>query len=162
MCFKLAILLDDKSAASASKAVMALKDKMGRAGFSFGDVMPVILTDNGSEFNNIGAFENDLEGSRESRLFFCEPYHSSEKPRVEKNHTLLRDILPQGTSFDDLSQDQVNLVMSHVNGVLRKGLHGKSSYQVFASLFSAKLANVFGISFVEACDVVQSPTLLKK
>ena len=160
--FMFAILLNDKTAASASSAVQALKDKLGRAGFFFGEMIPVILTDNGSEFNHIAAFENDLEGKPESRLFFCEAYHSSEKPRVEKNHTLLRDILPQGTSFDELTQDDVNLVLSHVNNVIRKGLHGKSAFQVFISLFSERLANLLGISYVAPCDVIQSPALLKK
>lgn len=160
--FMFAILLDDKTSASASSAVLALKDRLGRAGFNFGDIFPVILTDNGSEFNDIAAFENDLEGNQETYLFFCEPYHSSEKPRVEKNHTMLRDILPQGTSFDSLSQDDINLVLSHVNNVARKGLHGKSAYQVFTSLFPIALAALLGISYVSPEDVIQSPALLKK
>lgn len=160
--FMFAILLDDKTAASAAAAIQSLKDSLGRAGFSFGEIIPVILTDNGPEFNNIAAFENDLEGKPESHLFFCEPYHSSEKPRVEKNHTLLRDILPQGSSFDELTQDDVNLVFSHVNGVIRKGLHGKSAYQVFVSLFSDRLAHLLGVSYVAPGDVIQSPALLKK
>ena len=160
--FMFAILLEDKTSASASSAIQSLKDRLGRAGFSFGEVFPVILTDNGGEFNNIAAFENDLEGKQESHLFFCEPYHSSEKPRVEKNHTLVRDILPQGTSFDKLTQNDVNIVFSHVNNVIRKGLHGKSAYQVFISLFSDTLANLLGISYVQPQDVIQSPDLLNK
>ena len=160
--FMFAILLDDKTAASACAAVQALKDRLGRSGFSFGEIMPVILTDNGPEFNNIAAFENDLEGLPESHLFFCEPYHSSEKPRVEKNHTLLRDILPQGSSFDALTQDDVNLIFSHVNSVIRKGLHGKSAFQVFTSFFSERLANLLGVSYIAPGDVIQSPALLKK
>ena len=160
--FMFAILLDDKTTASVSTAIQALKDTLGRAGFSFGEIMPVILTDNGPEFNNIAAFENDLEGHPESHLFFCDAYHSSEKPRVEKNHTLLRDILPQGSFFDELTQDDVNLVLSHVNGVLRKGLHGKSAFQVFSSLFSERLAELLGIVFISPADVIQSPVLLKK
>lgn len=160
--FMFAILLPDKTSASVSSAVQALKDRLGRSGYCFGDIIPVILTDNGTEFYNIAAIENDLEGKPESRLFFCEPYHSSEKPRVEKNHTMLRDILPQGTSFDNLSQVDVNLVLSHINSVARKGLHGKSAYQVFSSLFSAALAELLGVSYVSPEDVVQSPILLKK
>lgn len=160
--FMFGILLDDKTADSVSRAVEQLKDKLGRAGFSFGDYFPLILTDNGPEFNHISTIERSLDGLHESNLFFCEPYHSSEKPRVEKNHTLLRDILPQGTSFDDLSQVQINLVFSHVNAVARKGLHGKSAYDVFTSLFSVDFAEVLGISFVSPADVVQSPNLLKR
>lgn len=160
--FMFALLLNDKTAASATAAIETLKDRLGRASFCFGEIMPVILTDNGGEFANIAAFENNLEGKQESRLFFCEPYCSSEKPRVEKNHTLLRDILPSGTSFDDLSQEDVNLIFSHMNGVMRKGLHGKSSYQIFVSLFSERLASVLGVSYVNPVDVIQSPQLLMK
>ena len=157
-----AILLDDKSSASASHAIQLLKDKLGRAGFQFGEIMPVILTDNGGEFNDIAAFEKNLEGVQETHLIFCETYQSSEKPRVEKNHTMLRDILPSGSSFDALTQDDINLVLSHVNGVIRKGLHGKSAFQVFTSLFSERLANTLGIYYVSPTDVIQSPDLLKK
>ena len=160
--FMFGILLEDKTADSVSRAVQQLKDKLGRAGYSFGDYFPVILTDNGSEFNHFSAIEQSLDGKQETRLFFCEPYHSSEKPRVEKNHTLLRDILPQGTSFDDLSQAQISLVFSHMNAVARKGLHGKTAYDVFTSLFSVGLAEALGISFVSPADVIQSPCLLKR
>ena len=39
---------------------------------------------------------------------------------VEKNHTLFRDIVPKGKSFDKFTQDTVNLIFSHVNSVKRK------------------------------------------
>ncbi len=159
--FMFALLLDDKTSAEATRAIQNLKDRLGRAGFSFGDLIPLILTDNGNEFNNISAFENALDGRKESMLFFAKPYCSSDKPRVEKNHTLVRDILPKGTSFDNLTQQDVNLVMSHVNGVVRKGLHGKSAYDVFCSLFSEKLAATLGVSRILPVDVIQSPDLLK-
>ena len=159
--FMFAILLNDKTAAETTAAIVGLKDRLGRSGFSFGDLIPLLLTDNGPEFNNIAAFENSLDGKKETLLFFAKPYCSSDKPQVEKNHTLIRDILPKGTSFDHLNQDDINLVMSHVNGVIRKGLHGKSAYDVFVSLFSSSLANILGVSYVAPLDIVQSPSLLK-
>lgn len=160
--FMFAILLNDKTAAETTAAVEELKDRLGRSGFSFGDLIPLLLTDNGPEFNNIAAFENSLDGKRETLLFFAKPYCSSDKPQVEKNHTLVRDILPKGSSFDNLTQDDINLVMSHVNGIIRKGLHGKSAYDVFVSLFSPSLASILGVSYVAPLDIVQSPSLLKE
>ena len=159
--FMFGLLLEDKTAAEATAAIEGLKDRLGRSGFSFGELIPLLLTDNGSEFNNIAAFENTLDGKKETMLFFAKAYCSSDKPKVEKNHTLVREILPKGTSFDRLNQDDINLVMSHVNGVIRKGLHGKSSYDVFISLFSSTLASIFGVSYVAPLDVKQNPDLLK-
>lgn len=160
--FMFALLLNDKSAAEAAAAIEKLKDRLGRAGFSFGEVIPLLLADNGSEFTNIAAFENALDGKKETMLFFAKPYCSSDKPHVEKNHTLLRDILPKGSSFDNLTQKDINLVMSHMNGVIRKNLHGKSSYDVFTAIFSPALAKTLGVSYVSPDKVEQSPDLLKE
>jgi len=87
---------------------------------------------------------------------------SCQKPKVEKNHTLFRDIVPKGESFDHFTQETVNLVFSHVNGVKRKSLNGKSPYDVFTFTFGEKIASLLGITYIPAKDVIQSPNLLKK
>ncbi len=132
-----------------------------RNGFSFGDVFPVLLTDNGGEFSCVSVFENDQDGCKETSLFFCDPNAPYQKPHVENNHTLFRSIVPAGTSFDDFTQDTVNLIFSHVNGVLRKQFNGKSSYDLFSFTYSEALALSFGVSFVAPQKVVQSPLLLR-
>ena len=115
----------------------------------------------GRYFGNLRSFENDCDGNKESSLFFCDPHTPSQKPRVEKNHTLFRDIVPSGSSFDDFSQDTVDLIFSHVNGIARKSLNGKSPYDVFAFTFGASVPAALGIDFVPPSDVIQSPLLLK-
>ena len=72
--------------------------------------LPVMLTDNGGEFSDVFAFENNLEGEKEACLFFCDPMQSCQKAQIEKNHTLFRDIVPKGSSFDHFTQDTVNLI----------------------------------------------------
>ena len=37
---------------------------------------------------------------------------SYQKGKVEKNHEFIRYVLPKGTSFDNLTQDDINLIMS--------------------------------------------------
>lgn len=160
--FMFGLLLDNKTAAESASKIAALKKKLTDNGFSFGDIFPVLLTDNGGEFSCAASFENTLEGNRESSLFFCDPNAPYQKPHVENNHTLLRAIVPSGTSFDDFTQDTVNLIFSHVNSVLRKQFNGKSAYEMFAFTYSEKLAHLLGISFIEPQKVVQSPLLLKK
>ena len=160
--FMTALLLDNKTAAEAGAKIIALKQRLRHAGFSFGDCFKVLLADNGGEFAHALDFELDPDGNRESFLFFCHPYHAWEKPHVEKNHTILRDICPKGSSFDDLSQDDVNLIFSHINAVKRESLSGKSPYDLFSFLYGDALAAALGISFVPPDDVIQSPRLLKK
>ena len=158
--FMFGLLLDDKNAAEAALRVRTLKAGLNVGGVRFGDLIPLLLTDNGGEFSNVSAFTDDLEGVTETSLFFCDPYRSCQKPNVEKNHTVFRDIVPKGKSFDNFTQGTVNLIFSHVNGVKRKSLNGKSPYEAFAFLYGGKTAELLGIIEIPADQVVQSPKLL--
>ena len=159
--FMFGILLENKTAAEASEKIISLKEKFRKNGSRFGDTLPLVLTDNGGEFANVSAFELDEDGQTETRLFFCDPMRSCQKPRVEKNHTLFRDIVPKGESFDHFTQETVNSVFSHVNGVKRKSLNGKSPYDVFSFTFGERIASLLGITHIPAKDVIQSPNMLK-
>lgn len=159
--FMFGLLLEDKTAMEAASKIRALKASFNEAGIRFCDIMPLILTDNGGEFANVSAFINDLNGDLESRLFFCDPYQSSQKPRVEKNHTLFRDIMNKGESFDWFVQSDVNTIFSHVNCIKRKILNGKSPYDMFSFLYGDAALKVLGIERIPDDAVVQSPLLLK-
>jgi IS30 family transposase len=159
---QIGLLMDNKSSLEAAHKIRKLKNNLTLAGLCFGDLFPVILTDNGGEFANVAAFELDAQGQKETSLFFCDPYQASQKPHCEKNHTLFRDIVPCGSSFDDFTQETVNLIFSHVNGVKRKRLGGKSPYEVFAFLYGVDAAAALGIRAVPPHEVVQSPKLLRK
>lgn len=160
--FMVGLLLENKTAAEAASKIQKLKENLSVFNFKFGDIAPLLLTDNGGEFSIVSAFENDTNGSTESHLFFCEPCSPHEKAEIEKNHTLFRDIVPSGSSFDDFDQDTVNLIFSHVNAIKRKQFNGKSAYDMFSFAYSEDLASALGISFVPANEVIQSPKLLVK
>ena len=160
--FMLGLLLENKTALEAANKIQGLKKELNSLGFNFGDIAPLLLTDNGGEFSIVSAFENDAEGKSESSMFFCEPCSPHEKAEIEKNHTLFRDIVKTGTSFDDFTQETVNLIFSHVNAVKRKQFNGKSAYDMFSFYYSEALASALGISFIPANEVIQSPKLLAK
>lgn len=160
--FMIGLLLENKTAAEAASKIKKLKAELKALGFNFGNIAPLLLTDNGGEFSIVSAFENDTDNHTESRMFFCEPCSPHEKAEIEKNHTLFRDIVKAGTSFDDFTQKTVDLIFSHVNAVKRKQFNGKSAYDMFSFYYSEDLASALGISFVPANEVIQSPKLLAK
>lgn len=158
--FMFGLLLNDKSAVEAADKITTLKQLLHNAGFQFSHIFPVLLTDNGGEFSHVSAFENNSAGLKETFVFFCDPNCSWQKPHVENNHTLFRNIVPKGYSFDSFTQDTVNLIFSHVNAVKRKQFNGKSSYEMFSFLYSSELAHLLGISEINPKSVCQSPKLL--
>ena len=159
--FMFGLLLENKTADEVASKVRTLKAELNTTEIRFGDVIPLLLTDNGGEFSNVFAFTENLDGETETSIFFCDPYRSCQKPKVEKNHTLFRDIVPKGSSFDRFTQDTVNLIFSHVNGVKRKVLNGKSPYEMFAFVYGYVVPTIFGVQEIPAALVVQSPKLLK-
>jgi len=157
--FIFARLLENKTALEVTKHLYDIKNTLYEADKDFFQLFPVILTDNGGEFARVKDIEMDIRG--EIKLFFCDPNRSDQKGRIEKNHTLIRDILPKGTSFDNLTQEDINLVCSHVNSVKRAALNGKSAYELFAFTYGEEIPKLLGISKIPAEDVCQSSKLLQ-
>ena len=157
--FIFARLLENKTALEVTKHPYDIKNTLHEADKDFFQLFPVILTDNGGEFARVNDIEMDIRG--EIKLFFCDPNRSDQKGRIEKNHTLIRDILPKGTSFDNLTQEDINLVCSHVNSVKRAALNGKSVYELFAFTYGEEIPKLLGISKIPAEDVCQSSKLLQ-
>jgi transposase, IS30 family len=129
---------------------------------SFKALFPIILTDNGSEFSNPKALEYDALGNRRTRLYYCDPCASFQKPNVELNHEFIRKILPKGKSFDDLIQDDISLMMSHINSYSREKLNDKSPFDIFGFLYGYDVLKKLGISKVPANEILLKPSLLKK
>ena len=159
--FMVGILLDSKAALEVSMAFAHMRQIFTKAKVPFGQLFPLILTDNGGEFANIHDIEYNAVGERETKLFFCEPMKSCEKPQVEKNHTLFRDICPKGMSFNNMTQAQLNIIFSHVNSTARRQYHGRTPYQLFCCYFGQEMADLLNIRAVPADKVIQTTKLLK-
>lgn len=128
----------------------------------FKRLFPLLLTDRGSEFMRPETFEINMEtGELRSSIFYCDPQQSSQKPHVENNHNMIRDILPNGQSWNQLTQEKVNLMFSHINSTARENLGGKTPYEVFTFIYSEETANKLGIQKIKKDEVILRPHLLK-
>ena len=129
----------------------------------FKKVFEVILTDNGSEFFNPLSIEVDKEiGEIISHVFYCNPGASWQKGTIEKNHEFIRYVLPKGSSFDELTQEEVNLLMSNINSTSRDSLNGKTPYDATLLMLDEEKINKLGVTKVKADDVNLSPKLLNR
>ena len=64
--FMIGILSDNKSSGEVTSKIKRLKQTLVDNGFSFGKLIPVLLTDNGGEFSNVFGFELNLEAEKET------------------------------------------------------------------------------------------------
>ena len=95
------------------------------------------------------------------RLFYCDPRRSEQKGEIEKNHEYIRYILPQGKSFDGLTQEKVDLMMSHINSTARPSLQDSAPLKLALQHFGKDTVEKLGLTFIEADDVCLKPELLK-
>lgn len=127
----------------------------------FKRLFPVILTDNGSEFSNPDALEGSvLSRGKRTRIFYCDPYASWQKPHVENNHRNLRKIFPKGASMDAVTQEMVNRAVSHMNSALRLSQGNVPAITRFGQIYGKEVLEKLDVRLVEARDVCLTPQAL--
>lgn len=169
--FMVAFLLEEKSSDCVIKVFQSILTSLtkrfgedeGREMFS--RLFPVILTDNGTEFSNPTKIEFDRHGNKLTSIFYCDPHRPDEKGACEKNHVELRKIAPKGdryfkpTSFNSFTQEDISLMMSHINGYIREKLKG-IPYTLFTREYGTEVASLLGISHIDPNEVTLKPSLL--
>jgi len=153
-------LLPKQQANYVTSVFNGLQNKLGLDNFKL--LFNVCLTDNGSEFSDIYGMETCLtSGSSRMNLFFCDPFQSQQKGALEKNHELIRYILPKGSSFNNLTNKKVKLIESHINSYLRKSLNNKTPYELFEFSYGVNICRSLSLSTVKPNDIILKPNLIR-
>lgn len=159
------VLHDSKTALSMKNGVDLLESVLGPE--IFRRYVHVLLTDRGSEFSAADAMETSGNGTRRTRVFFCDPMRAGQKGSLENKHIELRYVLPHGTDLNALgldSQDALNLVLSHVNSSPVEKLGGKSPLELADFMYHDlyERLSAFGIRQIDKDRIILKPYLLKK
>lgn len=93
---------------------------------------------------------------------FAWKVYSKKEKTFEVTHEMIRWGLPKKTSFDNLTQNDVSLMMSHINLYKRKKLGNRSAHQLFSFLHGEEILEKLGISLIPSKEINLTPLLLKK
>lgn len=159
--FMLIYLMPYKKSVFVTEIFNNLKEVLGIVEFK--RLFEVILTDNGSEFMDPESIEIDINtGEKVSSLFYCDPNCSWQKGSIEKNHEFIRYILPKGSSFASLSQDDCYLIASHINSTPRVSLNNHSPYEASLLFIGKQNMEKLQIKKIDYDDINLSYRLLRK
>jgi transposase, IS30 family len=86
-----------------------------------------ITADNGKEFAGHETIKEQLNAD----VYFAHPYHSWERGLNENTNGLIRQYFTKGSSFENITDDEVEAVMYKLNHRPRKTLNFKTPYAVF-------------------------------
>lgn len=156
--FLMAFKMTDKTIKSVCEVFDYLKDLLGNELFS--ELFQIILTDNGSEFFDPDYIENNGLYDK-SKVFYCDPRASQQKGSLEVTHEYIRRFIPKGNSFNDYSQEQITLMVNHINSVPREKYEGLNSFKVQQVFASDKFFKSLGFKEIYMFDVNLKPSLLK-
>ena len=95
-------------------------------------------------------------------FFYCDSNCSWQKGTIEKNHEYIRYVLPKGTSFANLTQEDCNILASNINNVPRNSLNKKTPYEVFVFLNDKNILDKLRITYINPEEVNLTKDIFNK
>lgn len=161
--FMIGFIHNNKTSESMATTLDILEEKLGYV--LFRKIFPLLLTDRGSEFEKTELFQfNNKTGELRLQIFYCDPMCSSQKPHVENNHNYVRDIISNELNLSNITQEDLNLVFSHINSTPREIYNGKTPYEMLKFLNENEFETIikaFNIMELKRDEVTLKPYLIK-
>ena len=155
----LAFLMNRNTEGSVRLVFDRLEKRFGT--FDFLTLFEYILTDRGAEFGDPDSLETGVTGIQRTNIYYCDPMRSGQKGGIEQAHTMLRMILPKRTTFEFLTQWDVNLITSHINSTPRESLNGRTPYDVALEAFGEDVLKAFQLRRIDPDKVILTPKLIR-
>ena len=156
----LAFLRNSNTAQSVIDIFDSLYEGLGRAPFC--SIFHLLLGDNGSEFSDPLKIEFDKEGNRRTILFYCDPNAPYQKGSAERNHEFIRCFIPKGIDMGIYTQNDITLMMNHINSYSRKSLGDKCPYEVFRYFYGDDLLKLLNCEIIPPRDITLNKSIFKE
>ena len=96
------------------------------------DLIHTITADNGKEF----AKHQEIAEKLKISFYFCKPYHSWERGANENTNGLIRQYIPKGTDFSEITDEFVSWIENKLNNRPRKRLGYLTPNEKFNSILT--------------------------
>ena len=110
-----------------TKKANEVEAEIKRIFLPFKDKIQTITSDNGLEFSN----HKNISQTLDCEYYFCHPYSSWERGLNEYTNGLIRQYIPKGTSFENITPEYIKMIEDKLNNRPRKSLNWKTPNEVF-------------------------------
>jgi len=100
------------------KKAKSLADELIDMTLPYKNYIKTITADNGKEF----AKHEEIAQKLEIKFYFCKPYHSWERGANENTNGLIRQYIPKGKDFSEVTNKQIKWIENKLNNRPRKRL----------------------------------------
>lgn len=158
--FMIAYKLESQTISEVTDKINEIKKILGYE--LFHKIFPVILTDNGKEFKRPDLIEDNGADVIKTKVFFCDSRRSDQKGSIEVTHEYIRRFIKQGTDFDKYSDEDILLMMNHINNTKREKLNGKTPFELMEEKIGKENMKKLGFYFIPSKDIILKPSLFNK
>ncbi|MDO5649965.1 MAG: IS30 family transposase, partial [Gallicola sp.] len=101
-----------------------------------------------------------IEALGQVKVFYCDPCRSDQKGAVERANREMRRILPKGYSLQNLEQEDVIRLSSHLNSYSCPCLGNKSPYEIYSMSFTEQPLRALEIEKIPPKEIILNPKLM--
>lgn len=125
------IIIDNKTQKNVIKALDKIEKEIGV--IKFREKYKSITTDNGSEFLDWKGIERSYSKSKKRRViqYYADAYSSWQRGTNENINKMIRRFLPKGSSFKEITEEEVLRIERWINNYPRKMFNFKTSQEVY-------------------------------
>ena len=124
---------------------------------NFKKLFPAILTDRDTLFDDFSSLEFDKNGELRTKIFFCDPGESNQKPNVENYNAQLRPIFPKHAILNEYSQQELYLAASNLNSRCLNSINNRTPADLFIEIFGIELLSLLHLKKIPAKEVKLKP-----
>lgn len=108
------------------------------------------------------SIEENGEWLEKSKVFFCNSNRSNQKDKLEAAHTYIRRFIPRGKSFNQYSQEDITLMLNHINSVCRAHFKGQCPLHLQILFTYEKFFRILGYEYIRPNQIILSNKLFKQ
>lgn len=158
--FMIAYKMENQTISEVTDKINKIKNLLGYE--LFHKIFPIILTDNGKEFKRPDLIEDNGSDVVKTHLFYCDSRRSDQKGSIEVTHEYIRRFIEQGTDIDKYSEEDILLMMNHINNTKRKKLEGNTPFNLMKEKIGEESIKKLGFYFIPPQDIILKPSLFNK
>ena len=96
------------------------------------------------------------------RVFYCDPMNSNQKSNCERNHELIRYVIPKNQAKECYTKEEIRDMMNHINSYPRKKWNGQAPIDLFVKIYGQEAAERLGLEKIPSDSIHLTPALFKK
>ena len=158
--FMLAYKLKTQTISEVTDKINELKKLLGYE--LFHKIFPIMLTDNGKEFKRPDLIEDNGKDVVKTKVFYCDSRRSDQKGSIEVTHEYIRRFIEQGVNLDKYSNEDILLMMNHINNTRREKLNGDTPFNLMKEKIGEENIKKLGFYFIPSQDIILKPSLFNK